>query len=404
MKSRLTMACLLFVLSALLLPGCEQTSAESAGRNPARGPTFVAAPGSPIAVGPGVGKLTAADLNGDGNLDLVLTCGAEAQGKPDAGKGFVALLTGDGRGAFQPVRPLLPFADGGLQAAAGDLNGDRRPDLAVVAHDSYTVTLLLQDDRGRFRPDAKRTFPASQGTKPHTHGVALADVNGDGRLDVLTTNVDDDAVSVLLGDGAGGLAPAKSSPFPAGRQPYEGLSVGDVNGDKRPDVVVPNLDGKAVSVLLGAGGGAFAPAPGSPFAVGDRPGYVALGDLNGDAALDVVVTHDDDPVVHVLLGDGPGGFRPAGGSPLRLKETVWGAAVADFNADGKNDVLLGARRGHVFLFLGDGRGGFERDPVLVPVGGKGSGYVAASDLNRDGKLDLVTSNFESGDVSVLLQK
>ena len=139
-------------------------------------------------------------------------------------------------------------------------------------------------------------------------------------------------------------------------------------------------------------------------AVADRPGFVTLGDLTGDSKLDIVATHDDDPIVYVLRGDGHGGFRPTAGSPVKLGENVWGAVIADMNADGKNDLILGAKKGHVLVLLGDGAGGFDKDPVLVPIGGKAPGNVAVADVNRDGKLDLITSNYESGDVSVLLQR
>jgi hypothetical protein len=365
---------------------------------------FAAAAGSPVAVGPMAQKVLVADMNGDGHPDLVLTCGGTTRDRPDPGKGFVAVLLGDGRGGFRAGQPPVPIGMGGLKAAVGDLTGDRRPDLVVIAHDSDAVTVLLQDDRGRFDAARKRTVPAGQGGPPHTHDVAVADVSGDGRLDVLTTNEDDGTVSVLLGDGAGGFRPAKGSPVAAGRHPYEGLSIGDLNGDTKPDVVVPNILGKAVTVLLGDGAGGFAAAPGSPVAVGDRPGFVALGDLDGDGKPDVVVTHDDDPVVHVLRGDGRGGFKPTAGSPVVLKETVWGAAIADLDADGKPDLVLGGKAGHALVLMGDGAGGLAKDPVLVPVGGKAPTSVAVADVNRDGKPDLVTSNYESGDVSVLLQR
>jgi hypothetical protein len=365
---------------------------------------FAAAAGSPVAVGPMAQKVLMADMNGDGNPDIILTCGGTTQGKPDPKKGFVAVLVGDGRGGFKLAQPLIPIGADGLKAAVGDLNGDKRPDIVVIAHDSYTVTILLQDERGQFDAERKQTVEASKGDHPHTHDVALGDVNGDGKLDILTTNEDDGAVSVLIGDGTGRFKPAKGSPFAAGEHPYEGLSVGDLNGDGRLDVVVPNIQGKTVSVLLGDGAGGFAAAPGSPVAVGDRPGFVTLGDLTGDSKLEIVTTHDDDPIVHILRGDGRGGFRPAAGSPLKLKENVWGAVIADMNADGKNDLVLGAKKSHVLILLGDGAGGFDKDPMLVPIGGKAPGNIAVADVNRDGKLDLVTSNYESGDVSVLLQK
>lgn len=367
-------------------------------------PEFGAAVGSPVAVGPMVQKILVADMNGDGNPDIILTCGGTTNDKPDPKKGFVAVLVGDGRGGYKLAQPIIPIGMDGLKAAVGHLNGDKRPDIVVIAHDSYAVTILLQDERGQFNAERKRTVEAHKGDHPHTHDVAVADVNGDSKLDILTTNEDDGAVSVLIGDGTGQFAPAKGSPFAAGQHPYEGLSVGDVNGDSKLDLVVPNILGKAVSVLLGNGSGGFATAPGSPFAVGDRPGFVTLGDLTGDSKLEIVVTHDDDPIVHILRGDGLGGFRPAAGSPLKLRENVWGAVVADLNADGKNDLALGAKKGHVLLLLGDGKGRFDKDPIVVSVGGKAPGNIAVADLNRDGKLDLVTSNYESGDVSVLLQK
>jgi hypothetical protein len=368
------------------------------------GPQFAAAAGSPVAVGPMAQKVLVADMNGDGNPDIVLTCGGRTQGKPDPKKGFVAVLVGDGRGAFKAAQPLIPIGADGLKAAVGDMNSDKRPDIVVIAHDSYTVTILLQDERGQFDADRKRTVQAGKGDHPHTHDVAVADVNGDGKLDILTTNEDDGNVSVLLGDGTGRFEPAKGSPFAAGQHPYEGLSLGDLNGDNKLDVVVPNILGKAVSVLLGDGAGGFAAAPGSPLAVGDRPGFVTLGDLTGDSKLDIVATHDDDPIVYVLRGDGRGGFRPTAGSPVKLKENVWGAAIADMNADGKNDLVLGAKKGHMLILPGDGAGGFDNESVLVPIGGKAPGNIAVADVNRDGKLDLVTSNYESGDVSVLLQR
>jgi hypothetical protein len=379
-------------------------SVRTAGERRQDAPQFVLAPGSLVAVGPMAQKVLVADLNGDDKPDIVLTCGGMTGGKPDPKQGYVAVLAGDGRGGFKMAQQLIPIGMDGSKAAVGDLNNDKRPDIVVIAHDSYTVTLLFQDERGQFDANRKRTVLASQGNRPHTHDVAIADMNGDGNLDVLTTNEDDGNVSVLLGDGTGGLTAAKGSPFAAGRDPYEGLSVGDVNGDRKLDIVVPNLLGKAVSVLLGDGRGGFAAASGSPVAVWDRPGFVTLGDVTGDSLVDIVVTHDDDPIVYVLRGDGRGGFQPTAGSPVRLKENVWGAVIADMNGDGKTDLVLGGKQGHVLLLLGDGAGGFAKEPILLPVGGKGPGNVAVADVNRDRKPDVITSNFESGNVSVLLQR
>jgi VCBS repeat protein len=385
-------------------PSRSRTTDPSRDESRPRAPRFEHAPGSPVAVGPKTERIVVSDMNGDGNSDLVLTIGSRTEDKRDPVRGGIAVLLGDGRGAFRAAQPPIPMGMGGLKVAVGDFDGDRRNDIVVIAHDSYLATILLQDSRGRFDGDARRTVPAKSGNHPHTHGVAVADMNGDHKADILTSLEDDGCITVLLGDGSGGFQPAPGSPFAAGLAPYEGLGIADLNGDDKLDAVVPNLRGNAVSVLLGNGTGALAPAPGSPIAVGPRPGFVALGDLDGDAKCDLVVTHDDDPILVILRGDGRGGFRATRASPTTLEENVWGAAIGDMNADGKNDVVLGAKKDHVLLLLGDGKGGLAADAIAVPVGGTAPWNVALADLDGDGKLDLLTSNHETGNVSVLLQR
>jgi hypothetical protein len=389
--------------AGLMVWGVAEPGTTSASQEPPR-LQFMAAAGSPVAVGPLASKILVADMNGDGLADVVVTCGGLTAGKSDPKKGFVAILSGDGKGGLKSAGPLLPIGAEGLRAAVGDFNGDRRPDIAVIAHDSYEVALLLQDERGQFDAGKMRTIRASPGTRPHTHEVTVADVNGDSRLDILTGNAEDGNISVLLGDGAGRFEPAQGSPFAACQHPYTGLCLADLNGDGKLDVVVPDIHGHAVSVLLGDGTGRFVASTGSPIAVGPRPGSATIGDADGDGKLDIVATHDDDPIVYVLRGDGRGGFQPTAGSPIRLKERVWWPVLADLNRDGKNDLVLGAQKDHIVILLGEGAGGFGKDPMLVPVGGKAPGYLTVADMNRDGKLDVVTSNYDSGDVSVLLQR
>jgi hypothetical protein len=363
-------------------------------------------PGSPVMVGPMAGRPSVGDMNGDRIPDVVVACGTCCGSRPDPKSGHVVVLLGDGKGEFRDA-PGSPFkvASSVRKVALGDFNRDGRLDVAAAQHDSYDVVVFLGDGTGRLAQAPGSPVAASTGTRPHTHEIAAAEVNGDGRVDLLTTNANDNTISVLLGDGTGRFAPAPASPVAAGRHPYDAIAPCDVNGDGRVDLVVPNLAGSAIAVLVGDGTGGFSPAPGSPHRVGDRPGYVAVGDFDRDGDADVAATHDDVGMVDVLLGDGRGGFAPAAGSPVRLAAPVWGIAAHDLDGDGALDLALGAMgdAGPVVL-RGDGKGGFAEAGSPVERVGSHAHYVVVADLDRDGRSDLVTGNYGSGDLSVYLGK
>lgn len=361
---------------------------------------FVAGPNSPIAVGAAPSALAVADFNGDGRPDLALTCGAPAE----AGKGDILLLINDGDARFKPGKAGRIDVGQPVDAlAVADFNGDRHVDVVATGHDFYHVHIFLGDGQGGLRRAPGSPFLAHAGSRPHTHAVAAADVNGDGHADVLTTNADDNAIAVLLNDGQARFSPAPGSPFAALRHPYSSLAVRDLDGDGRADVAVPLLETGAIGVYLGDGAGRFSAAPDSPYRVAARPGFVHADDVNGDGKPDLLATHDDVGMVDVLLNTGGGRFQLAPGSPVRLREAVWGAATADLDGDGDRDAVLTATGRSLALLRGDGRGGFTPARPGLAVGASPN-RVECADLDGDGRMDIVCSNHESGDVTVLLRR
>jgi hypothetical protein len=284
-----------------------------------------------------------------------------------------------------------------------DFNGDGVLDFAGSHHDRYEIVLLLGRGDGTFTSAAGSPFSArAPGKRPHTHALAAADVNRDGKLDLITANNEDGDLSILLGDGKGGFTPARGSPFPCGPSPYP-VALADVNDDRNLDIVVPNTapGPTTITVLLGDGRGEFRAAPRSPFKANDRAYFVAVADLNGDNKPDIVATHDDTSIASLHLGDGKGNFVPANNSPLELGNRGWSVVPVDLNRDGKIDLAFGAEHG-VAVFLGDGRGDFQRAAGSPFRTGRGTWRIEVIDVNHDGKPDFITNNVESNDISILL--
>jgi hypothetical protein len=211
----------------------------------------------------------------------------------------------------------------------------------------------------------------------------------------------------MLGDGAGGLE-LPGQLFNTGKRPYQRLRSADFNKDGKPDLVTTNLDANNATVLLGDGHGGFREAPDSPFPAGVFPWAVAIGDLNKDGNPDLItipytrdITDKAQIAATVLLGDGKGGFTPMRGSPFRLAgcEDPDSVATADFNGDGRNDIaVVCAGTGNVAVLSGIAGGGFKLG--LQPAGMKPRG-IAAADLNGDGKDDIVVANTDAGTVRII---
>jgi hypothetical protein len=262
-----------------------------------------------------------------------------------------------------------------------------------------SLVMLLGGSHGSLAPVPGPAVPTG-GSKPSS--LAIADLNGDGSQDVVAGNDGSKSVSVLLGDGAGGLVAAAKSPFPTGGARPASVVVGHFNDDGKPDVAVVHQSSGDVSVMLGDGLGGLTRAPGSPASThGFHPRPVAAGDFNSDGKLDLAVANESGNVV-VLAGDGAGRLTHAGASPFGLTPAAMGAG--DFNADGRLDVAVANATGTIAILLGNGAGGLSRLPAAIPVSPAGiaPSSLVVADLDLDGRLDLAVANSGGADVSILL--
>ena len=188
----------------------------------------------------------------------------------------------------------------------GDLNGDGVLDIVSTDPNSNMALVLLGNGDGSF--SAKKAF--GTGTEPSS--VMLGDLNGDGVLDIVSVDGMSDTASVILGNGDGSFRGKKL--FSAGDNPRS-VKLGDLNGDGILDIVSADRNSDTASVLIGNGDGSFKSK--KTFSAGDEPSSVALGDLNGDGVLDIVTTDYNSDTASVFLANTKDGVSPI--LPFSLK-------------------------------------------------------------------------------------
>ncbi len=357
--------------------------------NPAKpSGALAAAPASPFAVGGNVYSVVSSDFNLDGIPDI-----ASANGDSNN----VTILLADGHGGFYSA-PGSPFSAGSgpLALAAGDLNGDGIPDLAIANSAPAGLTILIGSARGAFAPPFTISLPQSSGPA----AIALGDFNGDGYADVALADRVRSEFILLFGNGAGNFTAASGSPFALGRS-YTGptgIVVGDFNNDSFQDLAIVNQVSANIAVLLGTATGTFTPGSMGLLKTGAQPFSITVGDFDGDGNMDLATADNAGNSVTVLLGNGAGGFSSAPGSPISVP-SPWSIMAGDINGDGSIDLVAGTASG-LTLLLGNGHGTFT-----TTRGSSGAGSpisVALADFSQDGILDLATANYGAGTVSVLL--
>jgi hypothetical protein len=359
--------------------------------------------GAPVYTQSLIQRLATADFNGDGKPDVVVFK-ANVDGSP----GSLSVLPGDGSGSLGPAitspshltASVVPGVD---FMAVGDFNHDGKPDVVLAGPSNSGPVLAVQAGQGdgTFAGEHDYSLP------DYPASVAVGDFNGDGLPDVAVGvapspgNTGPSGVYVFLGQTDGTLAAPvliDSSLNPTG------LAVADLNGDGRADLVIADqghffpgssqqVNG-ALHVYLGNADGTFT-AVASPSTAATNYTVAALGDLNGDGFPDLIVggnapgtTGHATPIVGVLLGNGDGSFQVAQSNAMAGADGIGAQAIAlaDFNGDGKLDLAIGNINDFIEVWLGVGDGTFAQSLMTL---GEQPRVLGAVDLNGDGLPELL---------------
>ncbi|MFC2088519.1 FG-GAP repeat domain-containing protein, partial [Calditrichota bacterium] len=355
-------------------------------------------------------SVSTGDLNGDGKPDLVVTVFG-----PNA---VAVLLNTTTPGASTPsLSTLTLFATGVFpsDASIGDLNGDGNQDLAVANISSNNVSVLLNTTApGATTPSFSTKTDFTAGNSPRA--VSIADMNGDGLLDLVVANGSSNSVSVLLNTTTpGATTPSFSAKtdFSTGTYPID-ICIKDLNGDGKLDLVTANNSSHNVSILLNTtSAGASTPSfsAKTDFASEDYPNSVSIEDLNGDGKQDIAVTSAGSHSVSVFLNiTAPGASTPSLSSKTDFStgssSSPRSVAIGDFNCDGRPDLTvanLGSFSVSVLLNLtspGSSIPSFSAKTDFTA--GSSPQFIACADLNCNGKQDLVVVNNGSSSISLFL--
>lgn len=323
-------------------------------------------------------SITAADVNGDGALDIIC-----ANGNTNT----VTVFTNNGNGGFGS-NATYAVGDHPYCVAAADLRGSGKPDL-VCAINGYlgegkTLTVLTNDGSGGFGSNATCTVGTSLFCGPDW--VVAADLRGKGTLDVVSANSYANSLTVLTNDGSGILGSNATYSVGAGPRCFV---VADVNGDGKLDLAAANFNDSTVTVLTNNGKGGFRVS--QTLGAGVYPTFIAAADLNGDGKVDLICANQYSltNTLTVLTNKGSGVF--GSNATLTVGIAPRYVVAADLNGDGKMDLVSVDQAGRSLTVLtnnGNGAFGFcNRLPMPIqPLS------AVAVDVNGDGKLDLVCAN------------
>ncbi len=339
--------------------------------------------------------LTLGDLNGDGMSELVVVIYSGGFGNT------VSVFRNTSVVDSISFAPSADFSVGvGPEGVAvGDIDGDNKPDIVTANASSNTVSVLRNISNNgaiSFSP----TVELAGGHNPHR--VMVGDIDGDGKLEIVATNNGGVSFSVFRNiSSVGAISFAPKVDFPVVSFPNT-LAVDDLNGDGKPDVIVPQATNRVLVFRNTSSVGSISFAAGVEFLTGEEPQGVVTGDVDGDAKPELIVSTSVSNAVSVLRNNSTSdSISFAAPINFSTERPAHGTAFGDIDGDGIGDIISTSVPNTVSVFLNTTNGGPVSFATRTDIAtGTSPVDVAVGDLDGDGLTDMAVSNHESSSITV----
>ncbi|CAF3764261.1 unnamed protein product [Adineta steineri] len=338
----------------------------------------------------GPSSISVADLNNDEQLDIVVA---------NFGTNNIGIFLGYSNSTFSNQ---ITYSTGDNSqpnsVIIGDYNNDKQLDIVVANYGTNNIGIFFSYGNGTF--SSQITYSTGDSSSPSD--VAAGDFNNDGQLDIAVANYGTNNIGIFLGYGNGTFSSQQTNPTGYDSTPQY-IGTGDFNNDNRLDIAVVNYYGNNMGVFLGYGNGTFADQIIYSVPLGSGPYDVTVGDLNNDDHQDIIITIYYSRSILIFLGYGNGTFVQGNAYSTGSGSRPESIAVGDVNNDNQLDIVVAnCYTNNVLVFIGAGDGSFPNQRTYSTGDNSCTAWVVLDDINKDNILDIIVADYNTNMMGVLL--